>query len=426
MPARRRSAGARPAARAGARAAEGSTAPVIGNLLIPVHRVARRAKHFPESVIRVMTRLCLQHGSMNLAQGFPDFECPPELKEAAKRAIDEDYNQYAITWGAKSLRDAIAAKARTFNRIPCEAEENGTVACASTGAMMAALLSVVNPGEEVVIFEPYYENYGPDAILSGAKPRYVRLEPPGFGFDEEQLKRAFRKGRTKAVVINTPNNPSGKVFTRDELGTIADLVTDYDAIAVTDEIYEHILYDGRRHVSIASLDGMADRTVTISGMSKTYSVTGWRVAWAIAPPTVSVAIRRIHDFLTVGAPHPFQEAGAVALRLPESYYRGLLEMYTRKRDLMCKVLDEAGFSYWRPEGAYYIMSDISSFGFKDDLHFAEWLVREGGVGVVPGSSFFADPGAGRRIVRFTYSKQDATIEEAGRRLRKLAARPRGR
>ncbi|HMD05163.1 MAG TPA: aminotransferase class I/II-fold pyridoxal phosphate-dependent enzyme, partial [Candidatus Binatus sp.] len=292
--------------------------------------ISAKTRLFTESVIREMTRRALKCGAVNLAQGFPDFAAPAEIKEAAKRAIDEEYNQYAITHGSPNFRRAIADKVRSYNGIPCDPDRNITVTCGATEAMIATMLAVINPGDEVIVFEPFYENYGPDVILAGATPRYVALRDPDFSIDRAELEAAFGP-RTKAIVINTPHNPSGKVFTRAELETIAALCQRHDTLAITDEIYEHIIYGGARHISIASLKGMADRTVTISGLSKTYSITGWRLAYAIASERITAAIRKVHDFLTVGAPHPLQEAGAVALRLPESFYAELTAMYERKR-----------------------------------------------------------------------------------------------
>ncbi len=382
-------------------------------------RVAERVQHFPESVIREMTRVAAKHGAVNLAQGFPDFDPPREIVEAARSALQGPHHQYAITWGAKPLRDAIAAKAKRFHGIDADPEANVVVTCGATEAMMAAMLSVVDPGDEVVIPEPFYENYGPDAIVSGAKARFVRMTWPTWAIDEEALKRAFTS-KTKAIVLNTPNNPTGKVFSRNELRLIADLVTDRDALAITDEIYEHILYAGKSHVSIATIGSMADRTVTINGLSKAYSVTGWRVGWAIAPKTIADAMKRVHDFLTVGAPHPLQIAGAAALGFPDSYYRDLAAMYERKRDLLWRALTQVGFEAVRPDGAYYIIADHTPFGFKDDWAFTRHLVEEIGVAVVPGSSFFSDPEDGKRYVRFMFSKRDETLQEAATRLRKLA------
>jgi aminotransferase len=394
------------------------------------HRfVSDKAGRFTESVIREMTRQAMEHGAINLAQGFPDFEAPDEIVQAARRAIAEGVNQYAITWGAKSLRDAISRKAGRALGAAVDPETEITVCCGSTEAMIASLLAVLNAGDEVVVFEPYYENYGPDAILSGARPRFVKLRPPAdpdgdWAFDERELRGAFG-ARTKAIILNTPNNPTGKVFTRDELGLVRDLCVEHDALAITDEIYEHILYDGREHVSIAALPGMRERTITINGMSKTYSVTGWRVGWAIAPPAVTDAIRKVHDFLTVGAPAPLQEAGAAALALPQEYYRRLAKGYVARRDRLLPVLRAAGFKAYVPRGAYYIMTDIDDFGFEDDVSFARHLVRDLGVAVVPGSSFYSDPADGSRQVRFAFCKRDATLDEAATRLRGLRPRTPG-
>ena len=399
------------------RMARRRTAGFAQDLVIADSRVSRRVQTFPESVIREMTRVAAKHGAINLAQGFPDFDPPREIVVAAKKALDAGYHQYSITWGAKILRDAIAEKARRFNGIECDPEENVVVTCGSTEAMMASMLSLMNPRDEVVIFEPFYENYGPDAIVSGARARFVRLAWPDWTFDEEALKASFNR-RTKAVVVNTPNNPTGKVFTRDELRVVADLCADYGAVAVTDEIYEHIVYEGR-HVSIASLGEMAERTITINGLSKTYSVTGWRVGWAIATKTLADALKRVHDFLTVGAPHPLQIAGAAALHFPPSYYRELATMYVRKRDLLVDALEGVGFAVSVPRGAYYIMADFASFDEGDDVSFAKRLVEDIGIAVVPGSSFYGDARVGRRFVRFMFSKKDETLREAARRLETL-------
>jgi aspartate/methionine/tyrosine aminotransferase len=385
-------------------------------------RPSAKAVRFTESVIREMTRLARLHGAVNLSQGFPDFPAPAEVKEAAQRAIAEDVNQYAITWGAPSLRQAIAAKFTRLYGVPVDPERDVTVTCGSTEAMIAALLAVLDPGDEVVIFEPFYENYGPDAILSGAVPRFVTLHPPDWTFDPDELARAF-SDRTRAVIVNTPNNPTGKVFSRSELETIAALCLKHDALAITDEIYEHILYDGAVHVPIASLPGMAERTITINGMSKTYSVTGWRVGWAIAPSALTGAIRKVHDFLTVGAAAPLQEAGALALAFPESFYEELAASYDRRRERLLSVLAGAGFRAYRPRGAYYVMTEIGDLGWDDDLAFTRHLVEEIGVAVVPGSSFYQDPRDGRRQVRFAFCKKDETLTEAERRLAKLQPRP---
>jgi aminotransferase len=386
-------------------------------------RVSAKAARFTESVIREMTRLAMEYGAVNLAQGFPDFPAPEQIKRAAQEAIARDVNQYAITWGARPLRRAIAEKFRRTQGVEIDPEREVTVCCGSTEAMISAMLAVVDPGDEVVIFEPFYENYGPDAILSGAVPRFVPLRPPDWGFDPEELRRAFGP-RTRAIILNTPNNPTGKVFTRAELEIIRELCVEHDALAITDEIYEHILYDGARHISIATLEGMRDRTITINGMSKTYSVTGWRVGWAIAAPEITAAIRKVHDFLTVGAAAPLQEAGAVALALPEGYYEQLAARYQQRRDRTLALLDRAGLAPSKPAGAYYIMCDLSAYLPRcgaDDVEFSRYLVREIGVAAVPGSSFYSDPARGSRQIRFCFCKTDATLAEAGRRLLKLSS-----
>jgi aspartate/methionine/tyrosine aminotransferase len=383
--------------------------------------LSAKAERFTESVIREMTRLAMQHHAVNLAQGFPDFAAPAEIKEAARAAIAADVNQYAITWGAKNLRDAIVEKFARTQGVTVDPEREITVCCGSTEAMMSSMMAIINPGDEVVIFEPFYENYGPDAILSGATPRFVRLRPPDWSFDRDELARAFGP-RTKAIIVNTPNNPTGKVFTREELESIRDLSVRWDAFAITDEIYEHILYDGAKHISLASLDGMRDRTITINGMSKTYSVTGWRVGWAIAPPEATNSIRKVHDFLTVGAAAPLQAAGAMALRLPESYYQRLAANYSVKRERMLGILEQAGFVCFKPSGAYYIMTDISGFGFADDVSFARYLVEKIGVATVPGSSFCNDPADGRNLIRFTFCKTEETLSAAAEKLSHLQPR----
>jgi aspartate/methionine/tyrosine aminotransferase len=387
------------------------------------HFLSDRVAHFTESVIREMTRQAMVHGAINLAQGFPDFPAPAEIKRAAQEAIGADVNQYAITWGARNLREAIARRMQTTQGVAVDPEKQVTVCCGSTEAMISTLLAVCNAGDEVVIFEPYYENYGPDSVLSGAKPRFVKLRPPTspeaeWTFDERELRAAFHE-HTKAIIVNTPNNPTGKVFTRAELELIRDLCVKFDVLAITDEIYEHILYDGTKHISMASLDGMQDRTVTINGMSKTYSVTGWRVGWTIAPPRITDAIRKVHDFLTVGAPAPLQEAGASALSLPESYYLKLAEGYRKRRDRLIPVLEQAGFHCFRPRGAYYVMTDIRRFGFPDDVAFTKYLVSEIGVAAVPGSSFYRERKDGASQVRFAFCKKDDTLDAAAQRLQKL-------
>ena len=382
-----------------------------------------KVEHFTESVIREMTRQAMLYGAVNLAQGFPDFPAPREIKEAAQEAIAGDVNQYAITWGGKNLRTAIAWQMQEAQGVAVDPETQVTVCCGSTEAMISTLLAVCNAGDEVVIFEPFYENYGPDSILSDAKPRFVKLRPPTaadgeWTFDERELRAAFHD-HTKAIILNTPNNPTGKVFTRAELELIRDLCVEFNVLAITDEIYEHILYDGAQHISIASLEGMGERTVTINGLSKSYSVTGWRVGWTVAPPTITNAIRKVHDFLTVGAPAPLQEAGVAALAMPASYYLTLAEGYRARRDRLMPALAEAGFRCFRPRGAYYVMADIGTFEFEDDVKFTKYLVKEIGVAAVPGSSFYNRPRDGARQVRFAFCKRDETLDEAARRLRRL-------
>jgi len=381
-------------------------------------KLSSKAERFTESVIREMTRLALRHGAVNLSQGFPDFPAPAEIKNAAKEAIDADINQYAITWGAKRFRDAIAEKFERTQGVALDPEREITVCCGSTEAMMSSMMAIINPGDEVVVFEPFYENYGPDAILSGATPRFVKLQPPNWTFDPDELAAAFSPA-TKAIILNTPNNPTGKVFERAEFEIIRDLCNRWNCFAITDEIYEHMLYDGARHISLASLEGMRERTLTINALSKTYSVTGWRVGWVIAPPEVSAAIRKVHDFLTVGAAAPLQEAGALAMQLPQSYYDMLAQEYTARRERMLGILSGAGFKCFKPRGAYYIMTDISAFGFPDDVAFAQYLVKEIGVAAVPGSSFYRDPADGRTHLRFTFCKKESTFQAAAERFSKL-------
>ena len=370
-----------------------------------------RADSFTESVIREMTRLSLKHNAINLAQGFPDFPCPAKLKAAACNAVNEDINQYAITWGAKDLRDALAERVNHYNGMAFDPEAEITVTCGSTEAMMASMLAVIQPGDEVIVPEPFYENYGPDTQVSGAVPRYVRLEDD-FSINEEAWKSAFTK-KSRAIILNTPNNPTGKVFTKQELSFVADLCIDRNMVVITDEIYEHILYDGKKHVSIGALDGMRDRTITIGSFSKTYSVTGWRVGYALAGHEITSRLRKIHDFLTVGAPAPLQHACVTALHLPGSYYRDLASDYDRKRKILYNGLKNAGFSCQLPEGAYYIFTDIGESGMKD-TDFARHLVEKVGVAAVPGSSFYHR--GGETKLRFTFSKKDETLEEACRRL----------
>ncbi len=378
-----------------------------------------KATSFTESVIREMTRLSDLHGAINLGQGFPDFAAPQAVKDAAMRAIAEDHNQYPVTWGVPAFREAIAAKyARDYGMV-VDPETEICVTCGSTEAMIATMLGVLDPGDEVVIFEPFYENYRPDSILSGAVPKLVTLHAPDWTFDEADLRGAF-SDRTRAIVINSPNNPTGKVFTRDELSLIAQLCLEHDAIAVTDEIYEHITYDGTQHVPMATLDGMADRTVTISALSKTYAVTGWRVGWAIASPPLMAGIRPVHDFMTVAAAAPLQIAGVAALGLPPSYYDEMVAGYAERRDVMMAILAEAGFEAATPAGAYYVMADCSHLGLGDDVAVATTMVREVGVASVPGSSFFADPTEGAHLVRFAFCKTIETLQEAGGRLEALS------
>ncbi|HSF17988.1 MAG TPA: aminotransferase class I/II-fold pyridoxal phosphate-dependent enzyme [Vicinamibacteria bacterium] len=384
-----------------------------------VVRASRKAARFTESVIREMTRLAQKYDAINLAQGFPDFSAPDAIKEAAVAAIRADVNQYAITWGAKRLRDAVSARYHRVYGLEVDPERHLTVTCGSTEAMMSAMLALVDPGDEVIVFEPFYENYGPDAILSGAVPRYVTLHEPDFHIDPAELESAFNE-RTRAIIINTPNNPTGKIYSRGELEAIAAQCQKWGVVAVTDEIYEHILYDGARHIPMATIDGMSDRTVTINSLSKTYSLTGWRVGWAIAPDTLTDAIRKVHDFLTVGAAAPLQEAAAVALTLPESYYERLASDYQARRDRLLSSLNAAGFRCYRPEGAYYIMTDISSFGFSDDVAFARHLVERVGVAAVPGSSFYHRREDGKQKLRFTFCKRNETLAAAAERLARLS------
>lgn len=379
---------------------------------------SQKSQKFTESVIREMTRLAESYDAVNLSQGFPDFAAPDAVKAAALDAVAADVNQYAVTWGAKPLRDAVAREFTRRYGVSVDSETQVTVCCGSTEAMVSTMLATLDPGDEVVVFEPFYENYGPDAILAGAVPRYVTLHEPDWTFDPDALTAAFNQ-RTRAIIVNSPNNPTGKVFNRDELTAIAELCRQWNVLVITDEIYEHIIYDGIRHLPMAAIDGMADRTITINSLSKTYSVTGWRVGWAIAPPRIAGAIRKVHDFLTVGAAAPLQAAGAVALSLPETYYTELAVGYQRRRDMLLALLEPRGFVPFKPDGAYYIMTDIGAFGFADDVEFARHLVTDVGVAVVPGSSFYHDPVLGRTKVRFAFCKRDETLRSAGRRLAAL-------
>jgi L-glutamine---4-(methylsulfanyl)-2-oxobutanoate aminotransferase len=387
-------------------------------------RVSRKASQFTESVIREMTREAMKYGAVNLSQGYPDFPAPEDIKRVAMQAIADDVNQYAITWGAKDFRDAIATKTKWYLGFEIDPEAEITVTCGSTEGMISAMMATVDPGDEVIVFEPFYENYAPDAILSDAKPRYVPLRAPDWGFDRDELRAAFNS-KTKAIIICNPNNPTGKVFTRDEMEFIASLCQEFDTLCFTDEIYEHILYPRAgaeiAHISMAQIEGMRDRTVIVNSMSKTYSVTGWRVGYCIASPEITSAIRKVHDFLTVGAAAPLQAAGAYALALPPAYYEQLQRDYEARRDLILPELEKAGFGTFRPDGAYYIMTDISGFGFKDDLEFTRHLIREVGVACVPGSSFYSPDasGLGSQQVRFCFCKKDETLMQAVERLKVL-------
>ena len=390
------------------------------------NRISQKAGSFTESVIREMSREAVKYGAVNLGQGFPDWAAPEDIKRKAQEAIAADHNQYAVTWGVKEFRDAVAKKTMWFLGMDIDPETEITVTCGSTEGMIAAMMATVDPGEEVVVFEPFYENYAPDAILSDATPRHVPLyrTDNGFVFDREELKAAFNE-RTKAIIICNPNNPTGKVYNRDELEFIADLCKEYQALCFTDEIYEHITYnieengDPFEHVCMANIEGMRERTIVVNSLSKTYSVTGWRVGYCIAPPDITGAIRKVHDFLTVGAANPLQHAGAYAMSLPPSYYEELQKEYQRKRDFIVPVLRDAGFKCDLPEGAYYVMAEISGFGFPNDIEFTKHLIREIGVAVVPGSSFYNDPAMGSQMVRFCFCKQDETLEAAAERLAQL-------
>ena len=383
-------------------------------------RSSQRAGTFTESVIREMTRVAQKYGAINLAQGFPDFPMPAPMKDAACAAIHGDINQYAITWGSSPLRIAIAEKYRRWYDMPVDPETEITVTCGATEAMASTFLALIDPGDEVIVFEPFYENYGPDAILAGAKPKFVPLEPPGWRLDLDQLRAAFSP-RTKAIVLNTPHNPSGRVFTREELTVIAALCQEHDAWAFTDEIYEHILYSGHHHL-LAAFPGMRERTVTVSGLSKTFSCTGWRLGYTIAPAKATDAIRKVHDFLTVGAPAPLQAAGAVGLAFDADYFNRLAQEYRERRSILSGALREAGFIFTEPAGAYYILADFSELSGDDDTAFATWLAREGGVATVPGTSFFSHKELGRKLVRFAFCKKRETLERAAERLASINER----
>jgi len=384
-------------------------------------RISAKAERFTESVIREMNRQAVAHGAVSLAQGFPDFACPPELKRAVAEAVDADINQYAITWGSKPLRDAIAET--TPRHFPgwgaIDPETQITVTCGATEAMIAAMLGILDPGDEVIVFEPYYENYGPDAILADATPHYVTLHEPDWSIDPDELRAAFN-AKSRGIVVNSPHNPTGKVYTRDELELIADLCREFDVIAFTDDIYEHLVFEGE-HIPLATLPGMAERTVSIHSMSKTYSVTGWRIGWTIAPADLSIGIRRVHDFLTVGAAAPLQAAAVTALAFPPEYYADLVAGYRERRDILVPALEAAGFRVHRPAGAYYVMTDIRDLTDEDDVAFAHRLIREPGVAAVPGSSFFSRPELGRTKLRFAFPKRRETLEAAAERLGSLRA-----
>jgi aminotransferase len=380
--------------------------------------LSQKSSRFTESVIRGMSIEAARYGAVNLAQGMPDFPAPAEIKAAACRAIENDINQYAITWGSAEIRQAIAEHAAWHLGLDVNPETEITVTCGSTEGMLVALLSLINPGDEVILSQPFYENYWPDCVLAGAVPRFVPVRPPGWTFDPDELSAAFND-KTKAIVLCNPNNPTGTVCTRDELEQIAALCRKWDVIAITDEIYEHILYDGRKHIALASLEGMRERTVTIGGMSKTYSVTGWRIGTMIAPERLNLSFKRVHDYVSIGAAAPLQAAGAVAYRMPREYYDHLATDYQARRDKICPALIEVGFDLELPQGAYYVMAGIEAFGATDDVEFARYLVREIGVAVVPGSSFFQDKELGKGYVRFCFCKRDETLDLAIERLKKL-------
>ncbi len=383
-------------------------------------RTATRTHTFTESVIRDMTRVARRHDAINLAQGFPDFPAPQLLKDAACRAIRQDANQYAITWGAPALRSALARRYHQWYGLAVDPDSDITVTCGATEAMAAVMLAVVDPGEEVIVLEPFYENYGPDAILCDASPVFLSLAPPGFRLDPGRLRSAVTR-RTRAIVINTPNNPTGRVFDPDEMSAVAELCIEHDLLAITDEIYEHIVYAGR-HIPLAGMPGMRERTIVVSGLSKTFSITGWRIGTIVAPPALTSAIRKVHDFLTVGAPAPLQEACAVGLdSLGQDYYDGIARDYRRRRDILHRGLRDAGFACTPPEGAYYIMADFSALSGLDDTAFATFMARECGVAPVPGSSFFSRPERGAKLVRFAFCKQAETLERAVGRLRSFFA-----
>ncbi len=376
-------------------------------------QLSARTANFTDSVIRRMTRISNKYGAVNLSQGFPDFEPPKEITDRLAQVASEDYHQYAITWGAQNFREAVARKQSRLMGFDIDPNENVVVTCGSTEAMMAAMLSVTNPGDKVVVFSPFYENYGADAILSGAQPIYVPLKPPAFNFDADVLEAAFKQG-AKAIILCNPSNPCGKVFTRDELNIIADLAEKYDAFVITDEVYEHIVYEPHKHIYFASLPRMRERTISCSSLSKTYSITGWRLGYVIASPEIIDRVKKVHDFLTVGAAAPLQEAAVVGLNFGDEYYKELQAHYTHMRGLFLEGLDRIGIQHTVPEGAYYILADISEFGYESDLEFCEKLAEYVGVGAVPGSSFFKEPE--NRYIRFHFAKRDETLNEALNRL----------
>jgi aspartate/methionine/tyrosine aminotransferase len=388
-------------------------------------RTAQRTHVFTESVIREMTRVAQLHNAINLSQGFPDFAAPDFLKEAACRAIMADHNQYAITWGTPRLRDALVRKYRDWYGLEVVGDREVTVTCGATEAMAAVMLAVIDPGDEVIVMEPFYENYGPDAVLCGAAPVYLTLEPPTYQLDADRL-RSLITPRTRAIVVNTPNNPTGRVFNREEMEALASICIEHDLLAITDEIYEKILYDGE-HVPLAAIDGMRERTIIVSGFSKTFSVTGWRVGTIIAPADLTQAIRKVHDFLTVGAPAPLQDACAAGLEtLGDDYYSDMIDKYRERRGILLRALQDAGFRCRAPEGAYYILADFTDLSDEDDVTFAKRLTRDGGVATVPGSSFFRSDAIGKaggqNLVRFVFCKKLETLDEAAGRLRDFAAR----
>ncbi|WP_039656266.1 pyridoxal phosphate-dependent aminotransferase [Clostridium tyrobutyricum] len=378
--------------------------------------LSRKMNNFTDSVIRRMTRISNKYGAVNLSQGFPDFDPPKEIRDALKIAADRGPHQYAITWGAPNFREALAEKQSKFMGINIDPETQIAVTCGSTEAMMAAVMTVCNPGDKVIVFSPFYENYAADAILSGAKPIYVSLKPPEFSFDREELEKAFEQ-KPKALILCNPSNPTGKVFTLEELKYIAELSEKYDTFVITDEVYEHIVMDPCKHIYFASLPGMFDRTISCSSLSKTYSITGWRLGYVIANERIIDNVRKVHDFLTVGAAAPLQEAAVAGLKLPDKYYIELKNLYTEKRTLFLKGLDEAGLKYYKPNGAYYVIVDVSEFNVKNDLKFCEWLAKEVGVGAVPGSSFFKEDV--NYLIRLHFAKKDETLIKAIDRLKTL-------